>query len=127
MNEFPVAFKQHRQEAGLSQRAAAEMLGVRKQAVQQWEARRTTPSVSHYPQIATMMGVDVEDLTRMFGEGDDSNEVRARLDALDRRNEVLSEQIDALRQQLARLVEVVELALDGGDDQPEDGDPRLDG
>lgn len=51
-----------RKEKGLKQEELAEMLGVSGQAVSKWENDQTCPDISLLPQLASILGVTVDEL-----------------------------------------------------------------
>ena len=51
-----------RKEKGLMQEELAEMLGVSGQAVSKWENDQTCPDISLLPQLASILGVTVDEL-----------------------------------------------------------------
>ena len=53
---------QYRKEKGLRQDDLAEMLGVSPQAVSKWENDQTCPDISLLPQLASILGVTVDEL-----------------------------------------------------------------
>ncbi len=56
--------KQYRKEFGLTQEQAAEMLGVSRQAVANWERGETLPDIENVIKLADIYGVTVDCLVR---------------------------------------------------------------
>ena len=57
-----------RKEKGLTQAEFGDLLGVSNQAVSKWESEMTMPDVMLLPQIAKVLGVDLNDLYGMKKE-----------------------------------------------------------
>ena len=53
---------EYRREHGISQRKFGEMLGVTSQAVSKWERDVCCPDISLLPDIAKVLGVELQEL-----------------------------------------------------------------
>lgn len=53
---------EYRREHGISQREFGEMLGVTSQAVSKWERDVCCPDISLLPDIAKVLGVELQEL-----------------------------------------------------------------
>ena len=60
--------REHRKRVGFTQTQIAEKLGVRSNAVSQWETGVRSPSVKHLKQIAEMLGCTADDLLKPNNE-----------------------------------------------------------
>lgn len=75
-------------ERELSQRDAANEIGVTRQLVNDWIHRRRKPGKQHTARVAAWLGVSTEDVLRMTGRTVEPN-IEERLDALERQIEEL--------------------------------------
>ena len=62
MDAMPNRIREHRERAGLSQRALAELAGVDHAQVSRWESGGHMPSVDKARALARALEVSVEDL-----------------------------------------------------------------
>lgn len=53
---------EYRRERGISQREFGEMLGVTSQAVSKWERGICCPDISLLPELANILGLQMQDL-----------------------------------------------------------------
>ena len=53
-----------RESAGMSQEGLAEILGIDRSAVAQWETGRTNPRLADLPAIAAALGCEIDELLR---------------------------------------------------------------
>lgn len=61
MNQIRV----YREKSGLTQMKTAERLGIRANAVSQWETGRRSPSVRHLQALAVIFNCSVDDLLEL--------------------------------------------------------------
>lgn len=57
-----LSIRKYRKKSGLTQARTAEELGVRANAVSQWETGVRSPSVRHLRQMADLFGCSADDL-----------------------------------------------------------------
>jgi transcriptional regulator with XRE-family HTH domain len=62
MSSFGSILHRHRTNAGLSQQAVADLIGISKTTYHNWESDKTDMKVSFLPKLAEVFGVDLSDL-----------------------------------------------------------------
>ena len=77
-----------RKNKGLSQEAAAEMLGVSRQTISKWETDETLPDIRQAKGLAVLYGQSLDELIEF------DLEVQEIQEAIDRTSEAVTEKID---------------------------------
>lgn len=112
-----------RKEKGLTQAELGDLLGVSNQAVSKWEMEMTMPDVMLLPQIANVLGVDLNDL---YGTKKDIPEFSIAAPKLedntqDRRILNIAAKVDGvdvkIRMPAKALQSILDLCFDDDDEQ----------
>ena len=107
---------QYRKEKGLRQDDLAEMLGVSPQAVSKWENDQTCPDISLLPQLASILGVTVDELLSGKKEAHAVRLVpeEERKDIKDMMLRVVAKSADGDVARVNLPLAVIEVAIDSG-------------
>lgn len=106
--------KECRQQAGMSQEKAAELVGVSRQAVTKWESGQTAPSTENLFRLAEVLNVPVERLLEQEGETVEGESVVEQVYTLFRAEEDRRAQAEQARLRRKRADRLTALGVAAG-------------
>lgn len=106
--------KECRQQAGMSQEKAAELVGVSRQAVTKWESGQTAPSTENLFRLAEVLNVPVERLLEQEGETVEGESVVEQVYTLFRAEEDRRAQAEQARLRRRRADRLTALGVAAG-------------